>query len=131
MRSITVMRILLLSALSLAPSMASAVTEDNFRLRTGGDLVELCAVGDNDPLRIAAIHMCHGFGAGTYQTIQALAGRRELPRLICPPDPPPTRNEAVAAFVTWARRNSQHLGEPPVDLVGRFLLATYPCPAVK
>jgi Ssp1 endopeptidase immunity protein Rap1a len=123
--------IALVAVLSLAPSVAVAVTEDNFRLRNGGDLVELCAAGDTDPLRIAAIHMCHGFGAGTYQTIQALTGRQKLPRLICPPDPPPTRNEAVAAFVAWARQNSQYLGEPPVDLIGRFLMVRYPCPADK
>jgi Rap1a immunity proteins len=123
--------IALVALLILAPSVAVAVTEDNFRLRNGGDLVELCAVGDTDALRIAAIHMCHGFGAGTYQTIQALTGRQKLPRLICPPDPPPTRNEAVAAFVAWARQNSQYLGEPPVDLIGRFLMVRYPCPADK
>src|SRR5262249_32646193 len=89
----------------LAPAAAAAVTEDNFKLQNGADLVELCAVGEGDPLRTAAIHMCHGFGAGTYQTIQALTSSQKLPRLFCPPDPLPTRHERVAAFVAWARQN--------------------------
>jgi hypothetical protein len=133
MRSVRASKVVacLVTLLILGPCVAAAVTEDNFRLRNGGDLVELCAVGDNDPLRVAAIHMCHGFGAGTYQTIQALTAGQKLPRLVCPSDPPPTRNDAIAAFVAWARRNAQHLGEPPADLVGRFLIATYPCPAGK
>ena len=118
--------------LCLAPSVAAAeVTEDNFRLRNGGDLVALCAVGDTDPLRTAAIHMCHGFGAGAYQRLHALTGHQRLPRLVCAPDPPPTRNEALVAFVAWARRNPQHLGDQPADLLGRFLVATYPCPASR
>jgi hypothetical protein len=106
---------------------AGAVTEDEFRLRTGGDLVALCTAPSNDPLYTAAIHMCHGFGAGTYQAIQAMTRHDKLKPLFCPPNPPIGRSEALRLFVEWAKGNSQYLGDPPAELLGRFLVERFPC----
>lgn len=118
-------------ALAFATS-SRATTEEQFRLRTGADLVALCSTRADDPLYGAAIHMCHGFGAGTYQTIQAMTRHEKLEPLFCPPDPPVLRNEAVQMFVEWAKQNPQHMGEPPVEVVGRFLIQKFPCaPEVK
>jgi len=107
---------------------ARAVTEENFQLRTGADLVALCSAPADDPLRTAAIHMCHGFCAGVYQTIMALTMREKVPRLVCPPDPPPSRAEAIAQFVVWAKSDTEHQSERPADFVGRYLVTKYPCP---
>lgn len=107
---------------------ARAVTDDNFQLRNGADLVALCSVSADDPLREAAINMCQGFCAGVYQTILAFTMREKVDRLICPPDPPPTRMQAIERFVVWAKGNTQNQGERPADHLGRFLLQTYPCP---
>jgi hypothetical protein len=106
---------------------AAAITEDEFRLRSGADLVALCSTPTSDPLYVAAVHMCHGFGAGTYQTLQALTRNDKLQPLVCPPDPPPSRNAVVGRFVEWAKANPQYLTDPPADLVGRFLITEYPC----
>jgi hypothetical protein len=107
---------------------ASAVTAEDFLLRSGADVVALCSAPAGDPLYTAAIHMCHGFGAGTYQTIQAVTRDERLKPIICPPQPQPSRNQVVGRFVEWAKRNPQHLKEPAVDLVARFLVTEFPCP---
>lgn len=113
----------------LGAGPAGAVTEDNFRLRTGGDLIALCSVAPEDPLQSASIHMCHGFGIGTYQTLVAISSSEKVDAFICPPDPPVTRNEAVANFLAWAKlpQNASYLNDSPAALIGRYLLTTYPC----
>ena len=122
---------LLLAALVLFGHAAavSAITADEFRLRSGADYVALCSTPPSDPLYTAAIHMCHGFGAGTYQTILAMTRSEKVGPIICPPDPQPTRNEAIARFLEWAKQNPQRLTEPPVEVIARFLVTAFPCPA--
>jgi hypothetical protein len=119
-----------LVAVLLAAGSAGAVTEENFKLRTGTDIVELCAVGVDDPLFVAAIHMCHGFGASSYQTLVAINTHKEIGTFFCPPDPPVSRNQAVADFLAWAKQpqSASHLNDSPAALVGRYLLTKYPCP---
>lgn len=122
-----------LAALGIAlmgTGTAGAVTEDNFRLRTGTDLVELCSVAPEDPLEVPSIHMCHGFGVGIYQTLVAVSSSEKIDAFFCPPDPPITRNQALANFLAWAKlpQNASYLNDSPAALVGRYLLTTYPCP---
>ena len=106
---------------------APAITAEEFRLRSGADVVALCATAATDPLYTAAVHMCHGFGAGTYQTIMALTRHEKLTTLICPPEPPPSRNEVVGRFLEWAKRSPERLTEPAVEVLGRFFITEYPC----
>jgi len=108
-------------------SPASAITGEEFGLRSGADIVALCAVPVTDPLYTAAVHMCHGFGAGSFQTIMALTRHEKVAPLLCPPSPTPSRNETVARFLEWAKGNPQHLTEPAVEVVGRFFITTFPC----
>jgi hypothetical protein len=117
----------LLIAAHAAP--AFAVTPEEFRLRSGADLVALCATATTDPLYTAAIHMCHGFGAGIFQTLTALARHDKLEPIVCPPEPTPSRNETVGRFLEWSRRNPQYASEPAAELVGRFFITTFPCRA--
>ena len=105
-----------------------AVTEENFQLRTGADLLALCSAPADDPLQASAIHMCHGFCVGVYQTIMAFTMHDKVQPIVCPPNPPPRRTEAIAQFVTWAKSDTEHQGERPADFVGRYLITTYPCP---
>ena len=119
--------LLAIALVILGHTSAPAITADEFHLRSGADLVALCSTPATDPLYVAAVHMCHGFGAGADQTITALTRHEKLSPLICPPSPPPTRNETVDRFVEWARRNPQHLAEPAVETVGRFFITTFPC----
>jgi Rap1a immunity proteins len=109
---------------------AAAVSEDNFRLRTGVDLIELCGVAPGDPLEVPSIQMCQGVGVGTYQTLVAISsGERVIP-FFCPPDPPISRNQAFEQFLAWAKlpENASYLNDSPAALIGRYLLTTYPCP---
>ena len=102
-------RWLLTSVLFLGAAVpAAAITGEEFRLRSGADIVALCATPSTDALYTAAVHMCHGFGAGTYQTLMALTRHDKVAPLICPPTPPPSRNQTV---------------------VGRFFLTEFPCRA--
>ena len=107
---------------------ASAITGDEFRLRSAADLAALCAVPPADPLYTAAVHMCHGFGAGTYQAIVAMTRQDKVQRYVCAPDPPPSRNDVVARFLDWAKRNPQYLQDPAVETLGRFFVSEFPCP---
>jgi hypothetical protein len=117
-------------ACALSPGRAAgqATNPDNFHVRTTEDLVTLCSAAPTDPNYVAAIHFCHGFGTGAYQYYEAIAARDPSARFVCPPDPPPTRSEAIAGFVAWARANPQFMKDRPVDSVFRYLSTTYPCP---
>src|SRR4051794_18035309 len=77
-------------------------TENSFLVRSTRDLVDVCAPAPSDPLATAAVNFCQGFVVGAYQyyTIDAAATNRQL---VCPPSPLPSRNEAIAQFVTWAK----------------------------
>jgi hypothetical protein len=109
----------------------AAVSTDDFLVRTTGDLVKLCSADRTDPLYAAAIHFCHGFGAGVFQTEQLhQAASRAVP-LYCAPNPMPTRNESVAGFVAWARATSAVANEAPAAGVLHYLMQTYPCPTTR
>lgn len=104
------------------------VTEDNFHLRTTGDLVALCAPAPNDRMMTAAVNFCHGYATGTYSALAEVDEARRGPKLVCLPTPPPTRNAALAEFVTWARARPERLALPPLDGVVGFMRDQYPCP---
>ncbi len=125
-RATVAWRLLVIAILGFT-TPAPAITLDEFRLRSGADVVALCSTPASDPLYTAAVHMCHGFGAGAYQTIMAMTRHEKLKAVVCPPDPPPSRNEAVRLFVQWANDNPRYQAEPAVDFVGRFFLAQFPC----
>jgi hypothetical protein len=120
----------LLAAAAVASPLAAgaALTEDDFYIRSAQDLVDVCSSPESDPLNDAADHFCHGFVAGAWQYHQAQANGPEGVRLVCPPDPPPTRNEVVAGFVSWAGTHSQYMAEPAVDTLFRYLVELAPCP---
>jgi hypothetical protein len=126
-RTTTVVSLLLCVAVLGFASRGAAVTTDNFLLRSGTDVVALCSTTDADPLYSAAVHMCHGFGAGTYQTILAMTRHDKIAPVVCPPSAPVSRNAVVQQFLAWARQNPQHMGEPAVEVVGRFFITQFPC----
>jgi hypothetical protein len=113
-------------ALCLAGT-AGAVTQDQFSLHNTGDLAALCSASTTDPLYTAAINFCHGFGAGAYGVLAEVQQSDPKLRLFCPPEGI-TRNQAVAAFVSWAGTDSAHTAMPATDGVATFLMQTYPCP---
>jgi hypothetical protein len=48
-------------------------------------------------------------------------------RLVCMPDPAPSRNEAIGMFIDWAKARPQFWKEPPVETEFRFLTEKWPC----
>jgi hypothetical protein len=106
----------------------AVLTEDDFYIRNAGDLIHLCAVSVDDHLAREAIHFCHGFVSGAWQYYKSASTGGG--KLVCPSDPPPTRNQAVGLFVTWAKtpEHATYMQEPAVDVLFRFLIETWPCP---
>jgi len=118
----------LASCMVILPVTAgAAVTEDNFLMRTTGDLATLCSANSSDPLMTAAVNFCHGFGVGVYQVLREEAAARPADPLFCVPNPTPTRNSVVAAFVQWARTHPGEMSQPPAEGLVRFLAQQYPC----
>jgi hypothetical protein len=113
--------------LSLYGSPSFAADADNFRVNSTGDLLALCSADPAAPNYSAAIHFCHGFASGAYQYYQMVAAAIPEARFVCVPEPVPTRSEAIAGFVEWARRNPNYTADKPVDSIFRYLADRYPC----
>jgi hypothetical protein len=116
---------------ALLPLQFVAATAAEVEVSTAGDLVNICAIADDDPMVEGARGFCYGFlsGAANYHR-SVNAGKKGKP-LFCPPEPRISRAEAAKLFVAWGRANPQHLGEAPVDGLMRFATATWPCKQAK
>jgi len=118
-------------AVAILPStVQAAVTTDTFTLQTTADLVELCATAPSDPMGTAAINFCHGFVVGVYRVLSEENAAKRT-HLFCAPNPMPSRNQAVADFVQWAKANPSVMQDPPADGVTAFIEKTLPCPRGK
>src|SRR3954452_13096480 len=102
-------------------------SETDFRVTTTGDLVRLCEAAPTDPTGIAPLRFCHAFGVGAYHYHQILTWTEKSPPLFCEPNPRPSRNEAIAGFISWARQNPRAMDVPPVEGMFRYLAQRYPC----
>ncbi len=117
-----------LTTVLAAGTVTAAVTEQNFLLKTTGDLAALCGVSKDDPNAIAAIHFCHGYMLGL-DHYGAATGRVFRDVVYCiPENAHVTRNEAVEMFVKWAATNQQYMSELPIDGLLRWARTTWPCP---
>jgi hypothetical protein len=112
----------------LVPGLASAaVTDEDFVLATTQNLVNLCSVPASDPRAKEAIQMCEGYMLGAYHYYLATNSGKNDMRLVCMPNPTPTRDQMAAMFVEWAKVNPQYMKEAPVDSEFRFMSARWPC----
>jgi hypothetical protein len=118
---------LLLVIVFLLPCIAGAVTEEDFEAETTQHMINLCTVSVDDPLYHQAVNFCHGYVLGAYHYYEAIASGPEGIQLVCFTDAPPSRNDAVAMFVEWAKARPQYLGERPTDTQFRFLMEKWPC----
>jgi hypothetical protein len=119
-----------LAIVSLTGQAATAapVAEDEFVLRTTGDLVDLCTSDQSDRLYTAAQNFCYGFVVGTYRTLAAVdQGLRPKAKWFCEPSPAPSRSQAIAAFVTWARFTTGVLALSPTDGMFKYLTTVDRC----
>ncbi len=104
---------------------------DEVEVRTAGDLLNICAVADDDPQVEGARAFCYGFLSGTASYHASLNAGKKTKSLYCLPETGVTRAEGAQLFVAWGRANPQYLGEAPVDGLMRFAAATWPCKPAK
>jgi len=109
------------------PSLAAAVSEEDFKVVSTRNLINLCTAAPNDPLYPHAVNFCHGFLVGAFRYYLAESSGPKGIKLLCPPDPPPSRNETIQMFIDWAKAHPQYMNERPVETEFRFLMETWPC----
>ena len=121
--------VLALMTVFLLPGMAAAgsVTEKDFEVVTTRDLLKLCTASPDDPLYQQAINFCHGYVIGAYHYHQAAAAGPEGVRLVCMPDPEPSRNEEIARMTQWVQAHPEYFDETPVETEFRYLMQRFPC----
>lgn len=106
---------------------AAAATIENFHVKTTRDFVALCDASPNSEHYVAAVNFCEGYAVGAFQYYQAQTLNSPANQFVCLPSPPPSRDEAIAAYVAWVKANPQYLEEAAVDTIFRYLAETYPC----
>jgi hypothetical protein len=117
----------LLAVALLVPLPAGAVDDDDFLATTTEDLVTLCTASPDDDMAEEAVHFCHGYLVGAFHYYRQMVAGPGIDPFVCLPDPPPSRNEGIAMFISWAQAHPQYMGEPPVETLFRFLVETFPC----
>lgn len=118
---------LLLVAAFILPGLAGAVSEEDFKAKTTRNLMNLCTATADDPLRNEALHFCYGYLVGAYHYYEAENSGTEGARLVCIPNPAPSRDEAIGMFIEWTNANPQYMDEKPVETEFRFLSEKWPC----
>ena len=124
------MRGRLLSAVALlgiASAPAGATDVGDFELLVAQDLVDVCSAQPTDTYYVEAIHFCHGYVSGAGHYHRAISSGPEIDPIICPPEPRPSRNDAIAVFLDWARANPDRMADPPVEALARSIAEKWPC----
>ncbi len=116
-----------LMAVLCVPGWAGAVMEEDFRLSTTEDLIELCTVPSSDPHQREAVSFCLGFLVGAYRYHMAEHAGPSGSPMVCLPDPPPPRAKVAEMFVDWVKKYPERMNEGPVETLFRFLIEKYPC----
>ncbi len=118
----------ILAIFLMLPAYAgAAVTEEDFVAGTTQNLMNLCTASVDDPLYHQAVNFCHGYLVGAFQYYAAAAAGPDGVKLVCFPEQPPTRNQAIGMFIDWAKVHPQYMQERPVETEFRFLMETWPC----
>lgn len=110
-----------------ALAMAGAVSEKDFRAETTQDLINLCTAAPDDPLYPHAINFCHGYLVGAFAYYEAASSGPKGTKLVCPPEPRPSRNETIQMFIDWVKAHPQYLKDKPVETEFRFLMEKWAC----
>jgi hypothetical protein len=116
-----------IAAVLVMPGPARAVEQVDFEVDTTQNLINLCTAPTSDPLYREAINFCHGYLEGAYDHYKASLEGPGGKRLVCPPNPAPSRNEAIAMFIEWAKAHPQYMSDEAVDTEFRFLMEKWPC----
>jgi hypothetical protein len=129
MRKVASLVMLLALGLCLRPTGARAVTTEDFLIADTQDVVDVCTTPASDPMYAAAIGFCHGYLVGAYQYHAALFGAGKSKPVVCFPDPPPTRTQAIDRFIAWVKADPARGKERPADALTQYLVESFPCAA--
>ena len=119
--------VLFIAVVLLTPGLARGVEQVDFEVDTARNLFNLCTVTSSDPLYKEAINFCHGYLVGAYDYYKAATIGPGGKRLVCPPDPAPSRNDSINMFIEWLKVHPQYMGDEAVDTEFRFLMEKWPC----
>jgi hypothetical protein len=109
------------------PGWAAAVSEKDFEVQTTQQLLSLCTASPGDPLYHQAVNFCQGYLVGAYKYYEAAHSGPNAPKLVCLPNPPPSRSNSIDMFIEWTKAHPQFWNEPPVETEFRFLMEKWPC----
>jgi len=121
------LRFIMLFAILLPGLANSAVTEEDFIVKTTRNLINLCTASPLDPRYGDAVNFCQGYMVGAYHYSIAEYSKDPKNLFVCLPEPKPTRNEVVALFVAWAKAHPQYMTDMPVESQFRFMSEKWPC----
>jgi hypothetical protein len=91
------------------PGLAGAVSEKDFEVQPTENLINPCTASPDDPLYHQAPNFCRSYLVGAYHYYKAVSSGPKGIRLVCPPDPPPSRNDSFAMFVEWVKAHPQSI----------------------
>lgn len=117
----------LLFALFVTGAAKANVTENDFVAKQTQNLINLCTASPQDPHYRDAIHFCHGYLVGAFHYYQAETADKQELKILCAPEPKPSRNETIDMFVSWAQQHPEYMNEMPVETEFRFLTEKWPC----
>lgn len=133
-RWIGILGLVLVGAGGLVPAQLSAATAglspEDIKLKTAGDLVDICSVEQTHEDYAAALGFCFGFFEGAIRYQQAISGSDIVKELVCAPTGT-TRLQAVEVFVSFVQANPQYESEGSIDAIFRALMARWPCTEQK
>lgn len=119
--------VFLMAVALMMPAAARAVEKVDFEVDTTQNLINLCTAPPSDPLYREAINFCHGYLVGAFDYYKAALEGPDGKRLVCFPNPPPSRDQAIALFLEWAKAHPQYMKDEAVDTEFRFLMEKWPC----
>lgn len=125
-----VLSVALLGVLCIAPGRLVAASDgftlEDMKLRTAGELLDICTIEPGDEHYDVARAFCYGFFEGGIRYNQALAGADNHKQLVCAPEGT-TRLQGVEVFTSYMKANPQYAAEGPIDAIFRALMAKWPC----
>ena len=121
------LRLIMMFAILLPCLANSAVTQEDFVVKTTRNLINLCTASPIDPHYGDAINFCQGYMIGAYHYSIAEHSKDPKASLVCFPEPKPSRNQVVEMFVAWANAHPQFMTDMPVETQFRFMSEKWPC----
>jgi len=118
---------LIFALVFLSPTLAGAVTPEDFKVKTTQNLVNLCSATTDDPLADEAVHFCEGYCVGAYHYYATATGGQKDNQWVCLPDPVPSRTSIISLFIEWTKAHPEYANDIPVESLFRFLIEKYPC----